>query len=170
MTRDMAIRFNNTYGETLIVPKPDIEKTTQLVPGIDGQKMSKSYNNTIPLFDTDKKLRKQIMRIVTDTTDIDDPKDKDTPLFHLYSLFLDEREQKSLADRYEGKGLRYGDVKQELYEKVLDVFGPFREKRENLISNPKLVHEILDTGAKKARQVAEEVLDRVRSASGVNYN
>ena len=90
MTRDMAIRFNNTYGETLIVPKPDIEKTTQLVPGIDGQKMSKSYNNTIPLFDTDKKLRKQIMRIVTDTTDIDDPKDKDTPLFQLYSLFLDK--------------------------------------------------------------------------------
>jgi tryptophanyl-tRNA synthetase len=110
------------------------------------------------------------MRIVTDTTDIDDPKNKDTPLFHLYSLFLDEREQKRLADRYEGKGLRYGDVKQEFYEKVLDVFGPFREKRENLISNPKQVHEILDAGAKKARQVAEEVLDRVRSASGVNYN
>jgi len=91
MTRDMAIRFNNTYGETLIVPKPDIEKTTQLVPGIDGQKMSKSYNNTIPLFDTDKKLRKQIMRIVTDTTDIDDPKDKDTPLFQLYSLFENKK-------------------------------------------------------------------------------
>lgn len=170
MTRDIAIRFNNKYGETLIVPKPDIEKTTQLVPGIDGQKMSKSYNNTIPLFDTDKKLRKQIMRIVTDTTDIDEAKDKDTPLFQLYSLFLDEREQKELADRYEGKGLRYGDVKQELYEKVLDVFGPYREKREKLISNPKQVHEILDSGAKKAQQVAEEVLNRVRSASGVNYS
>ena len=169
MTRDMAIRFNNRYGETLIVPKPDIEKTTQLVPGIDGQKMSKSYNNTIPIFG-DEKLRKQIMRIVTDTTDIDDPKDKDTPLFLLYSLFLDEREKKMLADRYEGKGLQYGDVKQEFYEKVLDFFGPFREKRENLVSNPKQVHEILATGAIKARQVAKEVLDRVRSASGLNYS
>ena len=88
----------------------------------------------------------------------------------MYSLFLDEREQKRLADRYEGKGLRYGDVKQEFYEKVLDFFGPFREKREDLISNPKQVHEILDTGAKKAQQVAEDVLDRVRSASGVNYS
>jgi len=170
ITRNVANRFHNINGETFIVPQADFNNENMSIPGTDGQKMSKSYNNTIPLFDTDKKIRKQIMRIITDTTDIDDPKDKDTPLFQLYSLFLDEREQKSLADRYEGKGLRYGDVKQELYEKVLDVFGPFREKRENLISNPKQVHEILDIGAKKARQVAEEVLDRVRSASGVNYS
>lgn len=89
MTRDMAIRFNNTFGETLIVPEPDIEKVSQLVPGIDGQKMSKSYNNTIPIFDIEKKIRKKIMKIVTDTTDVDEPKDKNTPLFQIYSLFLD---------------------------------------------------------------------------------
>ena len=161
MTRDMAIRFNNTFGETLVVPEPDIEESTQLVPGIDGQKMSKSYNNTIPIFDSEKKIRKQIMRIVTDPTDIDDPKDKDTPLFQLYCLFLDQAGQKDLADRYDGKGLRYGDVKQELFEKVMDHFGSFREKREQLVSHPKQVYEILDSGAKKAQKVADELRRRM---------
>lgn len=169
MTRDMAIRFNHTFGETFVVPEPDIEKSTQLVPGIDGQKMSKSYKNTIPIFDEEKKVRKQIMRIVTDTTDIDEPKDKDTPLFHLYALFLDENGLKELANRYDGKELRYGDVKQELFEKVMDHFGPFREKRVQLVSNPNQVYDILDMGAKKAQQVADSVLDRVRSVAGVNY-
>jgi tryptophanyl-tRNA synthetase len=169
MTRDMAIRFNHTFGETFVVPEPDIEKSTQLILGIDGQKMSKSYKNTIPIFDEEKKIRKQIMRIVTDTTDIDEPKDKDTPLFHLYALFLDENGLKELANRYDGKGLRYGDVKQELFEKVMDHFGPFREKRAQLVSNPNQVYDILDMGAKKAQQVADSVLDRVRSAAGVKY-
>lgn len=169
MTRDMAIRFNHTFGEIFVVPEPDIEKSTQLVPGIDGQKMSKSYKNTIPIFDEEKKIRKQIMRIVTDTTDIDEPKDKDTPLFHLYALFLDENGLKELANRYDGKELRYGDVKQELFEKVMDHFGPFREKRVQLVSNPNQVYDILDMGAKKAQQVADSVLDRVRSVAGVNY-
>jgi len=169
MTRDMAIRFNNTFGETLVVPESDIEKFTQLIPGTDGQKMSKSYNNTIPIFDSEKKIRKMIMRIVTDATDINEPKDKDTPLFQLYSLFLDEAGQNELTDRYDGKGLQYGFIKQEFFEKVMDHFGPFREKREQLVSNPNQVNEILDSGAKKAQIVADEVLDRVRSACGITY-
>ena len=169
MTRDMAIRFNNTYGETLIVPEPDIEKVSQLVPGIDGQKMSKSYNNTIPIFDIEKKIRKKIMKIVTDTTDVDEPKDKNTLLFQIYSLFLDHAGQNELASRYDGKGLQYGYIKQELFEKVMDHFGPFRDKRDQLQSNPTQVYEILNSGAKKAQSVANEVLDRVRSASGINY-
>ena len=169
MTRDIAIRFNNTFGDTLVVPEPDIEEVTQLVPGIDGQKMSKSYNNTIPIFDSRNQIRKKIMRIVTDATDIDEPKDKDTPLFQLYSLFLDSSGQKDLSDRYEGKGLRYGDVKQELFENVMDYFQPYREQRKTLISRPGQVHDILKSGAKKARDVAEEVLDRVQTAVGVNY-
>ena len=169
MTRDIAIRFNNTFGDTLVVPEPDIEEVTQLVPGIDGQKMSKSYNNTIPIFDSHKQIRKKIMRIVTNSTDIDEPKDKDTPLFQLYSLFLDSSRQKDLSDRYEGKGLRYGDVKQELFEKVMDYFQPYREQRKTLISRPGQVHDILKAGAKKAKDVAEEVLDRVQTAVGVNY-
>ena len=169
MTRDIAIRFNNTFGDTLVVPKPDIEEVTQLVPGIDGQKMSKSYNNTIPIFDSRKQIRKKIMRIVTDATDVDEPKDKDTPLFQLYSLFLDSSGQKDLSDRYEGTGLRYGDVKQELFEKVMDYFQPYREQRKTLISRPGQVHDILKSGAKKAKDVAEEVLDRVQAAVGVRY-
>ena len=169
MTRDIAIRFNNTFGDTLVVPEPDIEEVTQLVPGIDGQKMSKSYNNTIPIFDSRKQIRKKIMRIVTDATDVDEPKDKDTPLFQLYSLFLDSSGQKDLSDRYEGKGLRYGDVKQELFEKVMDYFQPYREQRKTLISRPGQVHDILKSGAKKANDVAEEVLDRVQAAIGVRY-
>ena len=136
MTRDIAIRFNNTFGDTLVVPEPDIEEFTQLVPGIDGQKMSKSYNNTIPIFHSPKQIRRKIMRIVTDATDIDKPKAKDTPLFQLYSLFLDSSGQKDLSDRYDGKGLRYGDVKQELFEKVMDYFQPYREKRKILMSRP----------------------------------
>mgnify|MGYP001369875014 CR=1 FL=1 len=88
MTRDIAVRINNLFGDVLVVPEPDIEKTTMLVPGTDGQKMSKSYGNIIPIFDTEKKIRKTIMRIKTDTTPIEEPKDKDTPLFQLYSLFL----------------------------------------------------------------------------------
>ena len=169
MTRDIAIRFNNTFGDTLVVPEPDIEEVSQLVPGIDGQKMSKSYNNTIPIFDSHKQIRKKIMRIVTDATDVDEPKDKDTPLFQLYSLFLDSSGQKDLSDRYEGKGLRYGDVKQELFEKVMDYFQPYREQRKTLISRPGQVHDILKSGAKKANDVAEEVLDRVQAAVGVRY-
>ena len=169
MTRDMAIRFNNTFGDALIVPEPDIEENTELVPGIDGQKMSKSYGNTIPIFDTEKKIRKTIMKIITDTTDIDSPKDKDTPLFKLYCLFLNETDQLDLSDRYDGKGLQYGFVKQELFEKVMDHFGPFREKRDQLSSNPNQVKDILYLGAEKARKVADEVLDRVRSATGLNY-
>jgi len=169
MTRDIAIRFNNTFGDTLVVPEPDIEEVTQLVSGIDGQKMSKSYNNTIPIFDSRKQIRKKIMRIVTDATDVDEPKDKDTPLFQLYSLFLDSSGQKDLSDRYEGTGLRYGDVKQELFEKVMDYFQPYREQRKTLISRPGQVHDILKSGAKKAKDVAEEVLDRVQAAVGVRY-
>ena len=169
ITRDIAIRFNNMFGDTLVVPEPDIEEVSQLVPGIDGQKMSKSYNNTIPIFDSHKQIRKKIMRIVTDATDVDEPKDKDTPLFQLYSLFLDSSGQKDLSDRYEGKGLRYGDVKQELFEKVMDYFQPYREQRKTLISRPGQVHDILKSGAKKAKDVAEEVLDRVQAAVGVRY-
>ena len=169
MTRDIAMRFNNSFGQTLIIPEPDIEKETQLIPGVDGKKMSKSYDNTIPLFDSEKIIRKKIMAIITDTADIDEPKDKDTPLFQLYSLFLDKKDQSKLSARYDGKGLRYGDVKIELFQKVMDHFQPFREKRASLISRPKEVRDILRLGAKKANIIAEEVLDRVKSYVGMNY-
>ena len=169
IARDIAMRFNNTYGQTFVIPESDIEKETQLVPGTDGQKMSKSYNNTIPIFDSEKRIRKKIMKIITDTADIDEPKDKKTPLFQLYSLFLDYEGQLKLSDRYDGKGVRYGDIKQELFEKVMDHFQPYREKRNKLVNNPKEVYEILQYGAKKAGSIANEVLSRVRSSSGLGY-
>ena len=169
MTRDIATRFNNTFGEALVIPKPDIQEETKLIPGIDGQKMSKSYNNTIPIFDSEKNIRKRIMRIVTDTADINDPKDKDTPLFQLYSLFLSPTERESLSKRYDGQGLRYGDIKQELFEKTMDYFKPYREQRDMLSANPTKVYEILNYGAEKAKIVACEVLERVRSSVGVSY-
>ena len=118
MTRDIATRFNNSFGQSLIIPEPDIEKETQLIPGVDGKKMSKSYDNTIPIFDSEESIRKKIMNIITDAADINEPKDKDTPLFQLYSLFLDKKDQLNLSARYDGAGLRYGDVKKELFQKV----------------------------------------------------
>ena len=169
ITRDIAIRFNHTYGETLVIPEPDIEKTTQLLPGIDGQKMSKSYQNTIPIFAHEKVIRKRVMSIVTDNTPIDQPKNKNTPLFHLLSLFLHETEQKDLKERYDGSGLRYGDIKLQLYERIMDYFSPFRSKRDQLVGNEKHVKDILHFGAEKASKVAETVLDRVRSAAGIGY-
>ena len=147
-------------------PEPDIEKG-QLIPGVDGKKMSKSYDNTIPIFDSEKNIRKKIMTIITDAADINDPKDKETPLFQ-HRLFLDKQGQSKLSARYDGSGLRYGDVKKELF-KVMDHFQPFREKRASLVSRPKEVRDILRLGAKKANIIAEEVLDRVKSSVGMNY-
>ena len=170
IARDIAMRFNNTYGKTFAVPEPDIEKETQLIPGTDGKKMSKSYNNTIPIFDSEKTIRKKIMKIITDKADIDEPKEKESPLFQLYSLFLDHEGRLELSDRYDGKGVRYGDIKQELFQKVMDYFQPYREKRNKLVNNPKEVYEILKYGAKKAGSIANEVLARVKSSSGLRYD
>ena len=170
IARDIAMRFNNTYGETFAVPEPDIEKETQLVPGTDGKKMSKSYNNTIPIFDSEKTIRKKIMKIITDKAGIDEPKEKESPLFQLYSLFLGHEGRLELSDRYDGKGVRYGDIKQELFQKVMDYFQPYREKRNKLVNNPKEVYEILKYGAKKAGSIANEVLARVKSSSGLRYD
>ena len=169
IARDIANRFNKQHGDIFVVPNPEIEITNQLIPGIDGRKMSKSYNNIIPIFDQSKNIRKNVMRIITDTTEIDSPKDKNTTLYKLFSIFLDKDEQKILAERYDSKGLRYGDVKLELYEKIMDYFKPYREKKEYYLTHPKEVEEILILGAKKASLIAEEVLNRVRLATGINY-
>ena len=169
MARDIASKFNNNYGDIFVLPEPDIAKETQLVPGIDGQKMSKSYNNTIPIFGTDKEIRKRSMSIVTDMAGIDEPKNKNTPLFHLYSLFADEVEKKALSKKYDAKGLRYGDVKIELYEKIMDYFLPYREKRRLLLSKPDDIIDIISMGAKTAKIIASEVLERIKTVIGLNY-
>ena len=169
ITRDIAIKFNNTYGEILIVPEPDIEKKTMLVPGVDGQKMSKSYGNTIPIFADDNKLKKIVMSIVTDSAGIDDPKNKDTPLYKLYSLFLNNDEKKILSDRYDTPGLRYGDIKKELLEKIYEHFSPYKKRREYLLNNLDEVYDILNQGREKANVVASKYIDKMRKAMGVAY-
>ena len=169
ITRDIAIKFNNTYGEILIVPEPDIEEKTMLVPGVDGKKMSKSYGNTIPIFADDNKLKKIVMSIVTDSAGIDDPKDKDTPLYKLYSLFLNNDEKKILSDRYDTPGLRYGDIKKELLEKIYEHFSPYKKRREYLFNNLDEVYDILNQGREKATVVASEYINKTRKAMGIAY-
>ena len=169
MTRDIAIRFNQTFGEVFIVPEPDIEETTQLVPGIDGQKMSKSYGNTIPIFGLEKNIRKQFMSIVTDSKGINEPKDTNTPLFQLYSLFLDQSGRKELEDRFASPGLSYGDLKIELFECFWNRFEPFRKKRDYLASHKDFVLQKLKEGAEKSSTVADRFLNKAREAMGLNY-
>jgi len=170
ITRDIAIRFNNIYGkDILVVPSPDINEDTMLVPGIDGQKMSKSYANTIPIFADEKSIKKSVMSITTDSAGIDQPKDKDSPLFKIYSLFLNSEEKNILSDRYDTPGLKYGDVKKELLSRVIEYFSPYREKREYLSKNIDQVHSILDYGRDKASKVAEGYIKKIRDAMGLNY-
>ena len=169
MARDIATKFNNSYDDTLIIPEPDIDEGTKLIPGIDGQKMSKSYNNTIPIFGKEKEIRKKFMSIVTDMAGIDEPKNKSTPLFNLYCLFANKEEKKRITNKYDTPGLRYGDVKEELYEKMMDYFSPYRQKRTLLLSQPDDVIDILKMGAKKAKVIASEVLEKIKTAIGLKY-
>lgn len=170
MTRDIAQKFNHNFGETFVIPDVSIEKNLATIPGLDGQKMSKSYGNTIELFAPKNKLKKKVMSIVTDAKAIEEPKDPDTcNLFAIYSLFLNEEGKKELKERYLAPGLRYGDVKKELLEVIWNYFEPYREKREALINDPDTVHDIMLAGAKKTREVAMEYLDKARAAIGLNY-
>ena len=169
ITREIAKRFNNIFGETLVVPDEDIKENTMLIPGTDGQKMSKSYDNIIPIFCSEDDLKKRVMSIVTDSAGINEPKDKNTPLFNIYSLFLDEKGRDILEDRYNSPGLRYGDVKKELYETIIEYFSPFKERREHLLNNLDEVYDILIYGSKKASKVANANITKVREAMGLVY-
>ncbi len=170
ITRDIAIRFNNIYGkDILVVPSPDINEDTMLVPGIDGKKMSKSYANTIPIFADEKLIKKSVMSITTDSAGIDETKDKDSPLFKIYSLFLNSEEKNILSDRYDTPGLKYGDVKKELLSRIIEHFSPYREKRKYLLKNIDQVHSLLDNGRDKASKVADEYIKKIRDAMGLNY-
>ncbi|MDR1396772.1 MAG: tryptophan--tRNA ligase [Desulfarculales bacterium] len=170
MTRDIAIKFNNTYGETFVLPEARIEDDSAVIPGIDGQKMSKSYDNTLNIFADEKNLRKKIMSIVTDSTPVEMPKNPDKcNLYALLSLFLNQNEKKELADRYLAGGLGYGKVKQELFERMWEYFTPHRRKREQLTQNIGAIRDIMKRGAEKARQAAFPTLQQVRDRVGLNY-
>ena len=169
ITRDIAVKFNNTYANILVIPESSINQDTKLVPGIDGQKMSKSYGNTIPIFAEEKIIKKAVMSILTDSAGINEPKDKNTPLFQIYSMFLDNEGKERLNDRYDTPGLRYGDLKKELFEKTIEYFSPFREKRAQLSKNMDFVYKTLEIGKNKASKVADEYIVKIRTAMGLNY-
>lgn len=170
VTRDIAISFNATFGQTFVLPKPQISEETAAVPGIDGQKMSKSYNNTIELFSDEKTLRRKVMSIVTDSTPVEEPKNPDRcNLFALFRLFASQTEVEELRRRYLAPGLRYGDVKAELFERIRNFFAPYKEKRESLLQDPERLRRILKAGAEKARAVCSPIMAEVRRKVGLAY-
>jgi tryptophanyl-tRNA synthetase len=169
VTRDLAIRFNNAYGEVLVVPEALIRDEVAVVPGLDGQKMSKSYDNTIELFGAPQAMRQKIMRIVTDSTPLAAPKDPDKcNVFALYKLMASAAEVEELRARYLAGGMGYGHAKQALAEKYSQTFGALRERRQELLAQPQRVEEILQAGATRARAVARQMLNRVRAAIGID--
>ena len=167
MTRDIAIKFNNLYGDILAVPEIAIDASNDIVIGIDDQKMSKSYNNTIPIFAENDVIKNQVMNIVTDSAGLNDPKDKDTPLFKIYSLFLNSESKKELAERYDTPGLKYMDIKQELIDTIINFFESNKSKREQLLKNDDEVNQQMILGQNKARQIAQKTLHEVKSAAGL---
>ena len=170
MSRDMAIKFNETYGETFVIPEPRIKEEVAVVPGTDGQKMSKSYGNTIEIFGDEKALREKIMSIVMDSRTPQEPKpDADRNLaIQLLRLLVSPAEAKSWEDRLRAGGLGYGDLKKALFENYWNYFADARRKRTDLAANLDYVNGILADGAKKARTLARTVLDRAKKASGLD--
>lgn len=168
MARDIAIKFNNHYGETFVVPEEEINAEVATVPGTDGQKMSKSYNNYIEIFAPEKVIKKKVMSVVTDSTPVEEPKNPDTcNVFSLYKLFAQDSELAELRKKYEAGGMGYGDAKKMLLEKVLNYFAPFQAKRDELENNKDQLEKIMQKGVEKARDVAAPVLDKVRRKVGL---
>ena len=168
VTRDLAGSFNHQFGETFVLPKSKVLSSAAKVPGSDGQKMSKSYGNTIEIFGDLKPQRKMIMRMPTDSRPMEDPKDPDTDhLYQLFSLFADDAAREEMAAMYRAGGFGYGDVKKSLANAAEDYFAEARERRAELAANPKRVREILDDGASRARKKAGEVLLRAQKACGL---
>ncbi|PQJ80390.1 tryptophan--tRNA ligase [Polaribacter porphyrae] len=167
MTRDVANRLNNIVGDTLIAPKAKIQEHTKLVPGIDGEKMSKSRDNIINIFLPDKKLRKQIMGIKTDSTPLEEPKNPDTDnVFALYKLLASDAQIVEIRANYEAGNYGYGHAKQALYELIIDKFSDVRERYNHFMENKNEIDDALKIGAEKATLVANDVLKRVRAKIG----
>lgn len=170
VTRDIAQRFNSTYGgEFLHLPEARTLTVGAKVLGTDGEKMSKSYGNGIEIFEAEKPLRKKIMSIKTDSTPVEAPKDPDRDsVFSLYQLFASPDQQAQLAQRYRAGGMGYGEAKQALFDAAMTYFAPARQKRDELVANPDYIEDVLRTGAQKARAKGKVVLERVRQACGIS--
>ena len=166
--RDLAGSFNHQFGEVFILPKAKVLESSAKVLGIDGEKMSKSYDNTIEVFEPVKSMRKKVMRIATDSRPMEEPKDPDTDLlYQLYGLFVDKTASEEMASTYRQGGFGYGDIKKTLADAAEAYFAPARERRAELAAQPDRVHQILGDGAQRARQKASEVLKRAQQACGL---
>ena len=167
ITRDIASRFNHIFPNTLVLPETKVDEKVMIVPGTDGQKMSKSYNNVIDIFHSEKKLRKQIMSIKTDSLEVESPKNPETcNVFKLYSLLATEKESLSLKQKYIEGNYGYGEAKKELFQLICDKYKAEKEKFDYLMENKNILDAEFIKGAKKARRIAREVLTRVRKKIG----
>jgi len=168
VTRDIAMRFNNAYGEVFTVPKEYIIESVAVVPGIDGRKMSKSYNNTIGIFEPEKSAKKKIMSIITDSTPVEAPKNPDRcNVFALLKLVASAEELAEWGKRYRSGGMGYGEAKKRLAELLMEYFAPFQQKRTELENNISYVKEVLADGAERAKAVAAKVLEQARQSIGL---
>ena len=167
MTRDMAQRFNHVFGETFKIPAASVRQEVQTIVGTDGQKMSKSHGNTIPVFLPSRKLRKKLMAITTDSKGLDDPKDPDScNVMALYRLFADADQVAEMEARYRAGGFGYGHAKQALFEVMEAHLGPYRDRFLDLRADEDHLEDILQAGAARAREVGLPVLERVRQTAG----
>jgi tryptophanyl-tRNA synthetase len=169
VTRDLAVKFNETYGDgTVILPDPIIREDTAVVVGLDGRKMSKSYHNTLPIFGDEKPLKKLIMKITTDSTPVEDPKPTEgSTILSLYKLFASPADYATMVADHERGGVGYGDFKKRLADAYWDYFAPMRARRTEILADPGWVDEVLAAGALRAREEAAKVLERVRRAVGL---
>jgi tryptophanyl-tRNA synthetase len=170
VARDIALRFNHTYGDTFVVPEPEISEDTAIVPGLDGQKMSKSYDNTIPIFLDEKALRKRVMAIQTDATPVEAPKDPEKcNLYALLKLFASPEKMREVHDLYVNGGAAYGYLKQDLFELINAHFAAARIKKKELLDNPDYLRQVLAKGGEKARAKAMVTLELARDRMGLKY-
>jgi tryptophanyl-tRNA synthetase len=173
ITRDLAGKINETFGSEpdghiFKLPEPRIQAATEVVPGIDGQKMSKSYGNTIDIFGDEKETRQRVMSIVTDSTPVEAPKDPvRSTITQLYSLFASKNELAEMHERFKKGGTGYGDFKKQLFEKLWEHFAPMRKRREEILANKLYIDNVLVRGARRANEVADDVMTRVRVAVGL---
>jgi len=168
VTRDLAVKMNETYGPIFKLPEPRIKAATETVPGLDGQKMSKSYGNTIDIFGDEKETRKRIMSIVTDSTPVEAPKNAEaSAIFQLYSLVASAEETAAMREAFARGGTGYGEFKKLLFERLWEFFAPMRARRTELVTQTDYIEQVLTRGAERANAAAAEVMTRVRAAVGL---
>ena len=168
VTRDIAVKFNAQFGQTFVIPEEQILKTVAIVPGLDGRKMSKSYGNTIEIFEPESSVKKKVMQIVTDSTPVEDPKNPEKcTIFALLKLVADPAELAEWDAKYRAGGTGYGAVKKRVVELLHEYFRPYRQKRQEMEQNRDYIEDVLTQGARRARQVAVGTLGRVRDAVGL---